>query len=272
MRAALPFLLLAPALLLAPDAPEAEARPPFARREQKACGYCHINPRGGGARNQTGLLYARNEFSFPPRKGNLNTFTRVKDRAAMVRARKLIDIDHTRAAVKQLAKLGRAVRKDPGLHKLVADEILGLDVRGTEILGQARRMLRGREDERKEAIELLVMLTAEYKELEVARDAAGDLRELKRQKELRDLIKREQTEAKARLLYLDGKMHQVDGHEAKARRAFVRVVAAFPETRAAKDVYELLHKKDGKGEQAGKSEKGGTSGDGGKDGKSGKKG
>ena len=86
MRAALTLLLLALV------AQEADARPPFARREQKACGYCHINPRGGGARNQTGLLYARNEFSFPPRKGNLNTFTRAKDRAAMVRARKLMDV------------------------------------------------------------------------------------------------------------------------------------------------------------------------------------
>lgn len=260
MRAALPFLFLVSALLLAPDAPEAEARPPFARREQKACGYCHINPRGGGARNQTGLLYARNEFSFPPRKGNLNTFTREKDRAAMVRARKLIDIDHTRAAVQQLAKLERMVRKDPGLHKLVADEIHGLDVRGTEILGQARRMLRGRQEERKEAVELLCMLTAEYKELQVAKDADIDLRELKRSKELRDLVKQEQREAKARLLYLNGKMHQVDGLEAKARRAFVRVVAAFPKTRAAKDVYELLHGKDEKGEQSGKGEKGGKKG------------
>jgi hypothetical protein len=241
MRAALPLLLLACALLLAPDAPRAEARPPFARRERKACGYCHINPRGGGPRNQTGLLYARNEFSFPPRKGDLNSFTREKDRAAMVRARKLIDIDHTRAAVEQLRRLGRIVRKDPSLHKLVADEIHGLDVRGTEILGQARRLLRGRQEERNEAVELLVMLTVEYKELEVAKDAAGDLRELKRQKELRELIKWEQREAKARLLYLDGRMHQVDGQEAKARRAFVRVVAAFPKTRAARDVYALLH-------------------------------
>ena len=105
MRAALPLLLLVPALLLAPDPREAAARPPFARREKKACGYCHINPRGGGARNRTGLLYARHEFSFPPRQANLGTFTRENDRAAMVRARKLIDIDHTLAAVRQLATL-----------------------------------------------------------------------------------------------------------------------------------------------------------------------
>ena len=245
----MPFLFLAPALLLALCAPEAEARPPFARREEKACGYCHINPRGGGARNQTGLLYARNEFSFPPRKGNLNTFQREKDRAAMVRARKLIDIDHTRAAVQQLATLARRVKKDAGLYKLVTDQIHALDVRGTEILGLARRMLRGQEDERREAVELLVLLVVEYRELDVGKDAAGDLRELKREKELRDLIQSEQREARARLIYLDGKMHKVDGLEAKARRAFVKVVAAFPETRAAKDVYALLHPKGEKGEK-----------------------
>ena len=46
-------------------------KPEFARREGRACGYCHINPRGGGTRNQTGLLYARNELKFLARPGNL---------------------------------------------------------------------------------------------------------------------------------------------------------------------------------------------------------
>ncbi|MHC4137332.1 MAG: hypothetical protein ACYTDU_02595 [Planctomycetota bacterium] len=46
-------------------------------------------------------------------------------------------------------------------------------------------------------------------------------------------------------------MHKVDGLEAKARRAFVRVVAAFPKTRAAKDVYARLHPKPEKGEKKG---------------------
>jgi hypothetical protein len=244
VRAALPFLILVPALLLVPDAREAGARPPFARREKKACGYCHINPRGGGARNRMGLLYARHEFSFPPRRADLNSFTREKDRAAMVRARKLVDIDHIRAAVRQLVALRRAVRKDPGLLELVTDEIRSLDVRGTEILGQARRMLRGRGDARKEAVELLVLLTVEYKELEVAKDAAADLRELGRQgKELRDVIRQEQREARARLLYLDGRMHQVNGLEARARRAFVKVAAKYPDTRAARDAYALRHPK-----------------------------
>ena len=54
MRGLLPIGFLALALAIA-KAPAVSARPEFARRESKACGYCHINPRGGGARNQTDL-------------------------------------------------------------------------------------------------------------------------------------------------------------------------------------------------------------------------
>jgi len=224
--------LLAVTLAIA-TMPTASARPEFARRESKACGYCHINPRGGGTRNQMGLRYARNEFSFPATKGNLNSFQRDKDRAAMVRARKMIDIDHTRAAVRELTRLLRSVKKDPSVRKLVADEIHALDVRGTEILGQARRMLRGKD--REEGVELLVLLSFEYKDLDVHGEAIADLKELKRDKRLRDLVKKEEREAKARAIYLDAMLQKAEGQAKKAQKTFDKLLKSYPRSRAAED-------------------------------------
>lgn len=239
MRSLLPLLLLGAAVALVRRAPEADARPEFARREAKACGFCHINPRGGGPRNQNGLTYARNEFSFPVKAGNLTDFTKARDRAAMVRARKLVDLDHVREAVTQLRRLSKSVKGPPG--KLVEEELHGLDVRGNEILGQARLLMRGRDaDDHAEAVELLVLLTVEYKDLEVANEANVDLKEVKRNKELRDVVKREQREAKARLVYLDGAVYKAEGKEDRAKKNFEKVLKSFPDTRAAKDCKRAL--------------------------------
>lgn len=42
----------------------AEARPEYGRKEGKACGYCHLNPAGGGARGYRGMFYGANSLSF----------------------------------------------------------------------------------------------------------------------------------------------------------------------------------------------------------------
>jgi hypothetical protein len=228
--------LLAPALfflaaLLVADPREAAARPEFARREAKACGYCHINPRGGGPRNRNGLRYARNEFKFPPRTSGLNDFEDEKERAAMVRIGKLVDIDHTKEAVDELQKLKRRVR-EPAPAKLVADALHDLEVKGSEILGQARLQLRKPEEEA-EGVELLVLLTVEFKDLDVSKDAESDLRALKKEKRFRKLIRAEQKEAKARLAYLDALEARVDGDEEEAQKLFKKVVKDHPKSRAA---------------------------------------
>ena len=44
------------ALLLVTSAP-ADAKKAFAKRENKPCAHCHLNPNGGGPRNTTGLYY-----------------------------------------------------------------------------------------------------------------------------------------------------------------------------------------------------------------------
>jgi hypothetical protein len=50
------------ALVMAPR--HADAMPAYAAKEGKACGYCHVNPAGGGERNATGKKYEANGHSF----------------------------------------------------------------------------------------------------------------------------------------------------------------------------------------------------------------
>lgn len=42
----------------------ADARPQYAQKEGKPCGYCHLNPAGGGARGYRGQFYGANKLSF----------------------------------------------------------------------------------------------------------------------------------------------------------------------------------------------------------------
>jgi hypothetical protein len=42
----------------------AEAKPEYAAKEGKPCGFCHKNPAGGGDRNATGQKYEANGHTF----------------------------------------------------------------------------------------------------------------------------------------------------------------------------------------------------------------
>jgi hypothetical protein len=50
------------ALVVAPR--HAAALPAYAAKEGKACGFCHLNPAGGGERNATGKKYEANGHTF----------------------------------------------------------------------------------------------------------------------------------------------------------------------------------------------------------------
>jgi hypothetical protein len=220
----------------------AEARPEFARREQLACGYCHIQPRGGGPRNSNGLRYARNEFKFPKEKGTLNSFPKGRQREAVVRARKMLRINNIQEAHEELTRLSRQLKEGPA-KELVDAELHAISVRGDEILGQARLLLRKRKPKaRATGVELLYLLFAEYRGLAVRDKAAADLKELKKQKELAELIKRENAESKARLLLLDALAQQSDGKAKKAAKSIEKLQKKYPDSRAAKRAAELKTK------------------------------
>jgi hypothetical protein len=62
MRSIFRAALIAAGLSLAAGA--SHAKPEFAKKEMKMCGYCHINPAGGGPRNPKGVYYAMHDKSF----------------------------------------------------------------------------------------------------------------------------------------------------------------------------------------------------------------
>jgi hypothetical protein len=55
-------LIAAAALIATPQ--NAQATPQYAAKEGKACGYCHVNPAGGGPRNAKGKQYEANGHKF----------------------------------------------------------------------------------------------------------------------------------------------------------------------------------------------------------------
>ena len=221
----------------------ADARPEFARREQLACGYCHIQPRGGGPRNSNGLRYARNEFKFPAVKGTLNSFKKGRQRESMVRAQKMLRINNIRKAHGYLKKLSGQLKEGPA-KKLVDAELHSLAVRGDEILGEARLLLRKRKRKaRATGVEMLLMLSAEYRGLPAQAKALDDLKDLRKDKELKALIKREEAEQKARMMFLSAMAHKADGKGKKAAKSFEKLVKKYPDSRAAQQVAELKAEK-----------------------------
>src|ERR1051325_318626 len=41
-----------------------QAKPEYARKENKPCAYCHVNPAGGGPRNPRGVYYGMHNHTF----------------------------------------------------------------------------------------------------------------------------------------------------------------------------------------------------------------
>jgi vacuolar-type H+-ATPase subunit E/Vma4 len=62
--AAIPLVVVAAAVGVLASPREALATRVFAKKEGKACSFCHINPKGGGPRNQTGRDYEANGYAF----------------------------------------------------------------------------------------------------------------------------------------------------------------------------------------------------------------
>ena len=60
--AALAAAVLLAGLVAAPRS--ATALPAYAAKEGKACGYCHVNPAGGGPRTAKGKQYEANGHKF----------------------------------------------------------------------------------------------------------------------------------------------------------------------------------------------------------------
>jgi hypothetical protein len=57
-------LSLVTAITLFSATTPANAYPPYAKKENKSCAYCHVNKAGGGARNYRGAYYKAHGLTF----------------------------------------------------------------------------------------------------------------------------------------------------------------------------------------------------------------
>jgi hypothetical protein len=62
MRQSVRGALIVSGLMMAAGA--SYAKPEYAKKEMKMCGHCHINPNGGGDRNERGKYYAMHDHTF----------------------------------------------------------------------------------------------------------------------------------------------------------------------------------------------------------------
>jgi hypothetical protein len=64
------------------------SRPEFAAREGKTCGFCHIDPAGGGPRNPVGQFFEKNGYKFP-KDFNVETFRKEKSHESLAENKKI---------------------------------------------------------------------------------------------------------------------------------------------------------------------------------------
>ncbi|HVG92930.1 MAG TPA: hypothetical protein VND21_00670, partial [Planctomycetota bacterium] len=212
--------------------PAAEARPEYSRKEGRACQYCHVNPRGGGARNPKGQEYERNGFTFKAAGGAAkgfgenDAFSSEANGRAFYFVREAMDLEHWGDALRRLTALAQKERKGPGAQ-LVANTIAQVDNRGRDLARAAKQSIA--ESKAKEAAEALVRLEGEFRGREPAKEATrirAELRRLTGAKEAEDAAKAAYAQ---RVTYCDVVMRNVEGDTAGAIAAMEAFLAKHPD-------------------------------------------
>src|SRR5262245_61455197 len=222
-------LLILGALLSAPERvlPRAEAKPEYARKENKACGFCHVNPKGGGARNATGMDYEKNghKFSDPSGGGGFGedkAFASEANGKAFDLVRKAMEVGHWSDALRRIVAIKPKEKKGAGAQLLMNTEAQ-IDNRGRDLVKAAKDAIQAGKTQ--EAAEAIARIETEFRGREVAKEATrlrGDLVKLPGGKEADVAAKA--VEAR-RLVYLDGLMKDAEGQRPAAVKAFQDLIA-----------------------------------------------
>jgi hypothetical protein len=212
--------------------PLAEARPEDSRKEGRACQYCHVNPRGGGARNAKGQEYERNGFSFRAAGGAAkgfgenDAFTTEANGRAFYFVREAMDLEHWGDAVRRLLALQQKERKGAGAQ-LVANTLAQVDNRGRDLARAAKQAIA--DGKAMEAAEALVRLEGDFKGREPVKEATrirAELRRLPGAKEAEDAAKAARAQ---RVAYCDAVMKYVEGDTPGAIAAMEAFLAKHPD-------------------------------------------
>jgi hypothetical protein len=208
----------------------AEAKPEYARKEGKACSFCHVNARGGGDRNAKGMEYERNGLKFPGAPtgyGEDDAFSSAANGTSFYYVREAIDLGHYSDALRRLkAVQGREKPKGPAAQKIL-NAYAQLDGRGRDLLKVARDAVAN--GQLKEAAEALARVENDFRGREPAKEVAkvrAEVLKLPGGKEADAAAKAIQPQ---RLLWLDALMKQVEGETEAAKRLLSDLLAKHPQ-------------------------------------------
>jgi hypothetical protein len=234
-------LVLVPAatvvsVALTPARP-AEAKQEFANREKKPCGFCHVNPRGGGPRNDKGNEYQRNGFKFPVTNakgfGEDNAFKNQANADAFEFARAALQNEHYADAYRRVAEVkSKEDKKGAGFAKLINLEGL-LDGKGRDLIRAAKEAIEG--GKAPEAAEAIARVETEFKGREPAKDVAKWRAELVKLPGGKDADTKAKLEEPQRVRFLDARMKEVEGDNASALKILDEMIAKWPDGKFATD-------------------------------------
>lgn len=208
----------------------AQARPEYARKEGKACAFCHVDGRGGGARNPKGMEYEKNGFTFPgaPKGyGEDEAFSTPANGTAFYFVREAIDLGHYGDALRRLKLLQpKEKAKGPAAQRIL-NAYAQIDGRGRDLAKVARDAIAN--GQVKEAAEHVARLEVEFRGREPGKEVArlrAEVAKLPGGKEADAAAKAAQPQ---RLQWLDAQMKEVEGDPEGAKRLLADLLAKHPQ-------------------------------------------
>jgi hypothetical protein len=227
---ALAVPVLAVAAVLCTSARDAQAKPEFSKKEGKDCAYCHVNPKGGGARNEKGIEYQRNGFKFSAEGkgfGEDKAFKNEANAKVFEYVRAAIQLEHFSYALKRVAELRtKEPPKGSANAKLSAVEST-IDGKGRDLVKAAQEDVQG--GKAAEAAVAVVRVEVEFRGRDVAKSVAKWRGEVAKLSGGKDALTKAAAEEPARIALLDAKMKAIEGDNAAAIKILEDLIAKAPE-------------------------------------------
>lgn len=227
LAALVAVVLVAAGHLAGAPVPTAHAKPEFAKKEGKACGFCHVNPKGGGALAAKGAEYKQGGFKFAVQGfGEDSAFTTEAAGKAFALVRKAIDVGHFADALRRIGELRSKEKKGPGAQLLLNTETQ-VDNRGRDLLRVAKDAIQG--GKVPEAAEALARVEAEFRGREAGREAGKvrpDFNKLPGAKEADAAAKLLEAQ---RLSWFDAQMREAEGKVPDALKLLGDLVSKHPD-------------------------------------------
>jgi hypothetical protein len=240
---AVAFAVAAVASVAVVPPPTAHAKPAYSQKEGKPCGFCHQNPRGGGARNEKGSEYERNGFKFPTTAagkgfGEDEAFKSQGNADRFEFARAALQNEHYADAFRRIAELKlREDKKGAGYQKIVNLEAI-VEGKGRDLVRAAKEAIQG--GKAADAADALARVELEFKGRDAAKEVPARRADLLKLPGGKEADAKARIDAPQRVRFLDARMKEVEGDVAAAQKILLDMLAKWPEGRFATDVKTKL--------------------------------